>query len=80
METNTGNGVNWIRYRLANGTLYRAVVPKSGGDPVVATSAAGAMVPFLSNVLNIPTAAQLAEIVAANPTMFPLGNPVPLFQ
>lgn len=79
LETSTGSGVNWIRYQLQNGTLYRAVVPKNGGDPVTATSAAGVMVPFLTNVLNIP-GAQLTEITATYPTMFPLGQPVPIFQ
>jgi prepilin-type N-terminal cleavage/methylation domain-containing protein len=80
VEANTGSGVNWIRYQLLNGTLYRTVVPKTGGDPLTATSAAGVMVPFLTNVLNVPTAAQLAEITATYPTMFPLGQPVPIFQ
>jgi prepilin-type N-terminal cleavage/methylation domain-containing protein len=81
VETNTGSGVNWIRYRLVNGTLFRAVVPKTnGGDPVASTSAAGVMVPFLTNVLNNPTGAQLTEITATYPTMFPLGQPVPIFQ
>jgi prepilin-type N-terminal cleavage/methylation domain-containing protein len=80
VESNTGNGVSWIRYQLQNQTLYRAVVPKNGGDPVAATSAAGVMVPFLTNVLNNPTAGQLAEVTATYPTMFPLGQPVPIFQ
>jgi type II secretory pathway pseudopilin PulG len=81
VETNTGNGVNWIRYRLLNGTLYRAAVPKTnGGDPVTATSVAGALVPFLTNVLNNPTEEQLTEIQADYPTMFPAGQPVPVFQ
>ena len=47
---------------------------------MAATSAAGVMVPFLTNVLNNPTGAQLAEITATYPTMFPLGQPVPIFQ
>ena len=81
LETDTGGGVNWIRYQLVSGTLYRALVPKvTGGDPVAATSAPGVMVPFLSNVLNQPTAAQLAEINATYPALFPLGQPVPIFQ
>jgi type II secretory pathway pseudopilin PulG len=81
VETNTGSGVSWIRYQLLNETLYRTVVPKTnGGDPVTTTSGAGVMVPFLTNVLNNPTAAQLAEITATYPTMFPLGQAVPIFQ
>ncbi len=81
VETDTGNGVNWIRYQLLNGTLYRSVAPKVAGvDPVAATSAAGVMVPFLTNVMNNATGAQLAEITATYPTMFPGGQPVPIFQ
>lgn len=82
VEADTGSGVSWIRYQLQNGTLYRAMVPKvSGGDPIAATSAAGVMVPFLSNVLNNPTGAQLTEINATYPAMFPGGvSAVPLFQ
>ena len=77
-----GNGVSWIRYQLVNGILYRAVVPKvAGGDPVAATTAVGVMTPFVSNVLNNPTGAQLAEINAEYPTMFPGGaTAVPIFQ
>jgi prepilin-type N-terminal cleavage/methylation domain-containing protein len=84
VETQPANviGVQWIRYQLVNGTLYRSVAPKVAGvDPVFATSAAGLMVPFLSNVLNNPTGAQLAEINAAYPAMFPGGvTAVPIFQ
>jgi len=81
VETSVGNGVNWIRYQLVGSTLYRAVVPKSGGtDPAAATSAPGVMVPFLVNVMNNPSAGDLAEITATYPTMFPGGQPVPIFQ
>ncbi len=84
IETRPDNsaGVEWIRYLLQNGTLYRAVVPKvAGDDPVADTQAAGVMVPFLSNVLNSPTAAQLAEINATYPAMFPAAaTSVPIFQ
>lgn len=77
-----GNGVSWIRYELVNGVLYRAMVPKvAGADPATATSAPGVMMPFVSNVLNVPTGAQLAEINAVYPTMFPGGaTAVPIFQ
>lgn len=83
VETNlgTGGGVSWIRYQLIGTTLYRAVVPKTAGaDPVAATSAAGAMVPFLTNVMNNPPAAQMAQIVASYPGMFPGGAPQPIFK
>jgi prepilin-type N-terminal cleavage/methylation domain-containing protein len=82
VEADTGNGVSWIRYQLQNGTLYRAMAPKvAGGDPVAATNAAGVRVPFVSNVMNNPTAAQLADINAEYPAMFPGGvAQVPIFQ
>ena len=75
-------GVQWIRYQLVNGTLYRALVPKvAGADPDLATTAPGVMVPFLSNVLNNPTLAQLTEIKASYPAMFPgAATSVPIFQ
>jgi hypothetical protein len=38
------------------------------------------MVPFLVNVMNNPSAGDLAEITAAYPSMFPGGQPVPIFQ
>lgn len=80
VETNTGGGVNWIRYQLQNGTLYRSVAAKTDtNDPVTATSQPAVMVPFISNVVNNPTAAQLADITTAYPNMFP-GGAVPIFQ
>jgi prepilin-type N-terminal cleavage/methylation domain-containing protein len=82
VETNFGNGagVNWIRYQLVGTTLFRAVVPKTAGDPAAATSAAGVMVPFLTKVMNNPPAAQMAQIVASYPGMFPGGVPQPIFK
>lgn len=81
VETSQGNGVNWIRYQLTGTTLYRAVVPKASGvDPLAATSAPGAMVPFVVNVVNNPPPDQLAELMLTYPTMFPGGQPVPVFQ
>jgi len=83
VETDLGNGVSWIRYQLIGTTLYRSIVPKTAGaDPVAATSAAGTMVPFLTNVMNNAQSAQPAfysEIVATYPSMFPGGNPQPIF-
>jgi hypothetical protein len=83
VETNLGNGagVSWIRYQLIGTTLFRAVVPKTAaGDPVTSTSAAGVMAPFLTNVMNNPPAAQMAQIVASFPAMFPGGVPQPVFS
>ena len=81
LETDLGNGVSWIRYQLNGTTLMRGVVPKTAGaNPVAATSAAGAMVPFLTNVMNSPSAAQQAQITASYPSMYPGGGPQPVFQ
>lgn len=84
IETDVGNGVNWIRYQLVGTTLYRSAVPKTTGvDPMAATSTATARVPFLTNVMNnAPTVqpAQFAEIAAAYPSMFPGGVSQPIFK
>ena len=81
VETATGGTVSWIRYQLVGTTLYRSVVPKAVGvDPTVATSSPAAMVPFIVNVMNNPPADQLAELIASYPTVYPAGNPVPIFQ
>jgi len=80
VETNLGNGVSWIRYQLIGTTLYRSVARKTAGaDPVAATSTPNVMVPFLTNVMN-NSAAQIPQIVAAYPTMFPGGAAQPIFQ
>jgi hypothetical protein len=82
VETRLGTdpNVSWVRYQLIGTTLYRAVVPKSGSDPAAATASAGAMVPFLTNVMNNPGSAQLAQITTTYPSMFPGGKPQPVFQ
>ena len=76
-----GTGVKWIRYQLSAGqtTLMRAVVPKTGGNPDASTTAAGVLLPYLQNVMNNAPADQITKIRAAYPSMFPGGNPVPMF-
>ena len=76
VETNTGSGMVWIRYQLnqAQGVLYRGVVPKTTGDPVSAFSGSGIMTPLVTNVLNYPTTAQLAQINTQYSTMLPAGT------
>jgi prepilin-type N-terminal cleavage/methylation domain-containing protein len=71
--------VQWVRYQLPAGTttLMRGVTNKVMGDPMAAT--AGAMVPYIQNVMNNATGAQINTIRGAYPTMFPGGTPVPLF-
>jgi len=81
LETDLGNGVSWIRYQLNGTTLSRGVVPKTASAaPDQATSAAGVMVPFLTNVMNSPSAAQLAQITATYPSMYPGGVAQPIFK
>jgi len=77
-----GTGVKWIRYQLPAGTttLLRAVVLKRGGDPDPATSGAAVLLPYIQNVMNNASGAQIAAIRAAYPAMFPGGNPVPIFS
>lgn len=70
-----GSGVQWIRYRLLGTTLFRGATLKVAGDPVVA-----GMLPYVLNVMNNATPAQIAQFQAAYPAMFPGGTPQPLFQ
>lgn len=79
---NSLNQVEWIRYQLQGTTLFRGVVAKddnSPTDPDSFTSGAN-LVPYIQNVMNNAPPAQIAALQAAYPSMFPGGNPVPLFQ
>jgi type II secretory pathway pseudopilin PulG len=83
IETNpntlTNPKVQWIRYQLQGTTLSRAMVDKvSGGDPDAAT--AGSLAPFVQNVINNSSAAQIAQYQAVYPGMFPGADPVPIFS
>jgi prepilin-type N-terminal cleavage/methylation domain-containing protein len=84
VETQFDNtGVQWIRYQLPAGTttLLRGVVPKTAGaDPAAATTGAAVLLPYIQNVMNNGTPAQIGAIRAAYPNMFPGGNPVPVFS
>ncbi len=80
--------VQWIRYQLQNTTplptLMRGVRNKfTGGDPD--TSTAGALVPFVQNIVNTQvvqnvTNPLVAQYQAAYPAIFPGGAPVPIFS
>jgi prepilin-type N-terminal cleavage/methylation domain-containing protein len=77
---NTTNTVQWIHYQLVGTTLFRGSVDKGVGvDPLAATTAAGVMFPYATNVVNNTSAAQIAQINAAYPGTFPGGAPVPIF-
>jgi prepilin-type N-terminal cleavage/methylation domain-containing protein len=83
IETNpnplTNPKVQWIRYQLQGTTLSRAMVDKAaGGDPDAATS--GSLAPFVQNVINNSSAAQIAQYQAVYPGMFPGAVPVPIFS
>jgi prepilin-type N-terminal cleavage/methylation domain-containing protein len=70
-------GVQWIRYVLQGSTLMRTVANKlPSTDPAVQTSAN--LAPFVQNVVNNASAAQIALYQASYPGMFPTG-PVPIF-
>ncbi|HTQ62807.1 MAG TPA: prepilin-type N-terminal cleavage/methylation domain-containing protein [Candidatus Solibacter sp.] len=72
------DGVEWTRYQLAGNVLSRAQTYKvAGGDPDSTTSPA--FVPYVQNVMNNASAAQIAQFRAAYPQMFPGANPVPIF-
>jgi Tfp pilus assembly protein PilW len=77
IESDMGNGVQWIRYALVGTTLLRGVANKSNLDPVAATTPT--MVPYLENVMNNPSAAQMTALQASYPAMFPGNAPVPVF-
>jgi Tfp pilus assembly protein PilW len=80
---NTTNAMQWIHYQLAGTTLLRGTVDKTvagaGADPLAATTAAGVMYPYATNVVNNTSAAQITQINAAYPGTFPGGAPVPIF-
>jgi prepilin-type N-terminal cleavage/methylation domain-containing protein len=81
VETTTAGVVSWIRYQLVGTTLYRSAVPKTPGvDPTLVTATPAVMVPFIVNVMNNPPGGQLAELIATYPTVYPGGQPVPIFQ
>jgi prepilin-type N-terminal cleavage/methylation domain-containing protein len=70
--------VQWTRYQLQNNVLSRGQTNKTDvGDPDAST--ATTFVPYVQNVMNNATAAQIAQFRAVYPQMFPGGNPVPIF-
>lgn len=76
-------GVQWIRYQLSNtgNTLLRGQAAKpsvAGGDPDASTSTT--FVPYVQNVMNNASAAQIAQFRAVYPQMFPGGVAVPIFS
>lgn len=76
--TTTLNNIEWIRYQLVGTTLFRGVIRKAAADPAATTLAV--MAPYITNVVNNASAAQIATFRADYPSMFPGGNPQPIFQ
>ena len=73
--------VQWIRYKLQGTTLSRGVVEKAfADDPLTDTDAGGVLVPYVQNVMNNATPAQIAQFEAIYPGMFPGGSFVPIFS
>jgi len=81
-KPDNSNNVQWIRYLLQGTTLFRGASPKVTGGSAngLLNPAAKNMYPYIYNVVNNDTAANIATYRAAFPTMFPGGNPVPIFQ
>jgi type II secretory pathway pseudopilin PulG len=77
----TDNFVSWIWYHYdpATLTLFREVVPKNAGDPLAAVTGAGTQTPLVRNVVNVP-GGLMGQITTTYPSMFPAGQPVPVFQ
>lgn len=82
-QLGTDNFVSWVRYYLdpPTLTLYRAVAQKTGGDPLsaVTSTSSATITALLRNVVNVP-GSQMSQIIADYPTMFPGGQPQPIFQ
>ncbi|MCL4524738.1 MAG: prepilin-type N-terminal cleavage/methylation domain-containing protein [Acidobacteria bacterium] len=72
------NGLEWVRYRLNGTVLERGMATKiAGADPENSTQAV--MVPYVENVMNNTTAAQMAFLQGFYPGLFPGNTPVPVF-
>jgi prepilin-type N-terminal cleavage/methylation domain-containing protein len=73
--------VQYIRYFLDpnTNTLLRGVFPKVTGQTPFETYPNTLLVPFVQNVMNRASAAQIAAINAQYPNMFPGGAWVPVF-
>ena len=78
-DFDNSGAVSWIRYQLVGTTLYRGVVTKGNGNSAW-NALTGQMVPYITNVMNNATPAQIATYKASYPNMFPGGNPQPIFQ
>ena len=74
------DGVEWTRYQLSNNILSRSQTYKVAGGADPAATTQSSFVPFVQNVMNNASSAQIAQFQAFYPSMFPGGNPVPVFS
>lgn len=80
-QADNAANIRWIRYTLRGTTLFRGSAQKQNASAVANVGfAANNMYPYVYNVVNNDTAANIAAYRASYPTMFPGGNPVPIFQ
>jgi len=86
-QLSTDTDVSWIWYHLDTTTnpnapaLMRTVVRKNFGDPLAIVQTSNEATSLVANVMNkLTDAAQLAQIKAEYPTMYPLGTAQPIFQ
>jgi Tfp pilus assembly protein PilW len=78
VDPQAANGVEWIRYRLNGTTLERGMATKTAGaDPANATQAF--MVPYVENVMNNTSVAQMTNLRGFYAGLFPGNAPVPVF-
>jgi prepilin-type N-terminal cleavage/methylation domain-containing protein len=76
----TNNPVYWVRYQLQGTTLFRGVAVKTAGDDPATDTGPAVMSPYIQNVMNNASPAQIAQFQASYPNIFPAGNPVPIFS
>jgi len=74
----TSAGVEWVRYRLNGNVLERGVASKSPANPDAATQVV--MMPYVENVMNRATPAEMAFLRNFYPALFPGNVPVPVFR
>jgi prepilin-type N-terminal cleavage/methylation domain-containing protein len=78
--------VMWVRYQLdtTTNTLKRGIRLKVSTDDPLSDFTSADMVPYIQNVMNnmpnTAASAQLAQVQASYPNMFPGGNAVPIFS
>ena len=77
LDPENNNGVEWIRYALRGTTLFRGVTSKvAGGNPLALTEPA--LTPYVENVMNNTSAAEINQIRQSYPNLFATGA-VPVF-